>query len=213
VLATDGEGRLLPAAVKEEPETERWTPPAHPTPRTRPRPGQSVAPLPGMMDRGIAAPGQGLKTSTSQRKKRVEPDTPASTRKRVKMTLIRIAEEAETREVRKRGRRARERRRCSMALPPWCDTPATSARRGAPRKRVKTLIQIAEEAETRAVRRRGRRARERWRRARRRGGYRGRSRRPGAEWSPSWAAGRWRVPPTALRSSSPAMASQSTLCP
>jgi len=34
---------------------------------------------------------------------------------------------------------------------------------------VKTLIRIAEEAETRAARRRGRRARESWRRARRRG--------------------------------------------
>merc|ERR1719309_306975 len=37
-----------------------------------------------------------LKTPTSRGKRKVEPDTPASTRKRVKKTLIRIAEESET---------------------------------------------------------------------------------------------------------------------
>jgi len=90
---------------------------------------------------------KGLKTSTSQMKRRVEPDTPASTRKRV---------EAETREARRRGRRARERRRCSVVMVRHpSHLPRRSRSRGAPRKRVKTLIRIAEEAETRAARRRG----------------------------------------------------------
>ena len=87
-----------------------------------------------------------LKTPTSGKKRRIEPETPNSTRKKVKKTLIRIAEEAETRvfsgsESEDEGDESEEeeggRVRHVLKGPP--STPRTPARKGRPRVEAREL--------------------------------------------------------------------------
>lgn len=87
-----------------------------------------------------------LKTPTSGKKRRIEPETPNSTRKKVKKTLIRIAEEAETRvfsgsESEDEGDESDEeeggRVRHVLKGPP--STPRTPARKGRPRVEAREL--------------------------------------------------------------------------
>ena len=87
-----------------------------------------------------------LKTPTPSKKIRIEPETPNSTRKRVKKTLIRIAEEAETRvfsgsESEDEGDESEEedggRVRHILKGPP--STPSTPARKGRPRVEAREL--------------------------------------------------------------------------
>lgn len=117
-----------PLSQRCTPQRAQTTPKGKTTPFSTPTKSNSGTPVKGI-----------LKTPTSQRKRRVEPDTPASTRKRVKKTLIRIAEEAETREMsegssEEEGEGSQEEEEGPAPVlrgPPA--TPATPARRGRPR--------------------------------------------------------------------------------
>jgi len=78
-----------PLSLKNTPTSKTNTPTS--------RRGGSSTPLYTPTKRNNTTPVKGiLRTPTGASKRRIEPDTPISTRKRVKKTLIRIAEESET---------------------------------------------------------------------------------------------------------------------